>query len=300
MARSDIRFRETFNQLLEICELVGTGGDLPSEVSLAETTGASRTVVRSALQRMSEAGIIAWDGRRKSVLRPPAEADWFEIERPRLDTAELEQRFFDWVLRFDVTAGTTLNVAMLARLFDVPNHVIHEFLAGLSRLALVERRRQGGWLLLGFTAEFALELTEYRTALETYALRRFTELEPGHPAWARLKEIRAQHLDLAARIETDFQDFSKLDERFHALINSAVKNRFAAESQKVISLIFHYHYMWDKTDARSRNADAIREHLEVIDALEARDMRRAEAALLDHLATSRKTLLSSLRSHQLA
>ena len=98
---------------------------------------------------------------------------------------------------------------------------------------------------------------------------------------------------------TDFHEFSKLDEAFHMAINSVVKNRFVAEFQKVISLIFHYHYLWDKTDEKKRNGAAIDEHLAIIDALEARDEAAALAATRRHLKTSKTTLLSSLRYHDL-
>ena len=72
-----------------------------------------------------------------------------------------------------------------------------------------------------------------------------------------------------------------------------------AEFQKVISQIFHYHYMWDKTQEKQRNGAAIQDHLAIIDALEARDAGRALDAARQHLRTSKSTLLSSLRHHDL-
>jgi DNA-binding GntR family transcriptional regulator len=78
-----------------------------------------------------------------------------------------------------------------------------------------------------------------------------------------------------------------------------VRNRFVREFQKVISLIFHYHYQWDKTDERQRNEAAIREHLHWIEAMQRRDEAAAVAAAQAHLATSKQTLLSSLRGHNL-
>ena len=79
-----------------------------------------------------------------------------------------------------------------------------------------------------------------------------------------------------------------------------MRNRFVAEFQKVITLIFHYHYQWDKKDERDRNLAAIGEHLRLIEALTDRNEDGALAAARDHLRTSKQTLLSSLRSHALA
>ena len=203
-------------------------------------------------------------------------------------------------MRFDVAPGTALNVSELRRRFPLTPPKQHEFLASLSRFGLVRRRPKGGWELVGFTPEFAIELSEFRMVLELNAVSRFVQLPPDDPLWARLDELERKHRDLAADIDARFHDFSLLDEEFHTTIGSAVKNRFAAEFQKLISLIFHYHFQWDKSDERQRNEAAIGEHLRLIKALKARDGAAATAAATDHLKTSKQTLLSSLRVHALA
>ena len=67
-------------------------------------------------------------------------------------------------------------------------------------------------------------------------------------------------------------------------------NRFIDDFYDVITLIFHYHYQWNKRDERQRNEVAIGEHLAYIDALLARDRRRVEQACRAHLASARHTL----------
>ncbi|TNJ40817.1 GntR family transcriptional regulator [Phaeobacter sp. B1627] len=299
MARSDTRYREAYNQILAYCETLPTAAPIPAETRLAEIAGVSRTVIRRCLARMEELGLISWQGRDKHLLRAPLADDRIAVPDAPADKSDFEQRFLDWVLRFDVPANTPLSVAELSRTFDVAQHDLKEFLAGLSRFGLVSRRPQGGWMLLGFTKDFAIELSDFRSVLEHNAVAQVADAPVDHPVWAALAQLRADHLALKQAIDTDFHEFSKLDERFHRCINSVVKNRFIAEFQKVISLIFHYHYMWDKTEEKHRNAAAIDEHLAIIDALEARDSEAAQAAALRHLRTSKTTLLSSLRHHDL-
>lgn len=299
MARSDTRYREAYNRILEFCETLRVGEDMPSETRLGETAGVSRTVIRRCLSRLSELGVISWDGRDKRLLRMPMPEDRIAVPDAGSDTSDLEQRFLDWVLRFDVPANTALSVAELSRTFEVPQHELKEFLAGLSRFGLVTRRPEGGWRLLGFTKAFAIELSDFRSVLELNAVSHAAEAPVDHPVWDQLADLRDDHLRLRAQIDTDFHEFSKLDERFHQAINSVVRNRFTAEFQKVISLIFHYHYMWDKAEEKTRNAAAIEEHLAIIEALEARDVEAARAAAQEHLRTSKTTLLSSLRHHDL-
>lgn len=299
MARSDGRYRAAFNGLLDRCAALPVGAALPAEAALSAAAGVSRTVIRRCLARLTEAGIIAWDGREKRLLRHPLPEDRIALDSPSVGRDLLEQRFLDWILRFDVPAGTPLSVAELARSFGVPPHDLKEFLAGLSRFGLVARRPEGGWMLRGFTPDFALELSDFRLVLELDAVAKVVEAPPEHPIWPQLAQLRGAHQTLAAQIDARFHDFARLDEAFHAAVNSVVRNRFVAEFQKVISLIFHYHYMWDKTDEKQRNRAAIHEHLAILDALEDRDALRAAEATRQHLRSSKATLLSSLRHHDL-
>ena len=297
MARTDERFREAYNRFLEIGAAMDPDTPLPSEIALSARLDVSRTVVRSVLARLQSAGISTWAGREKRLIRRPRPDDRLATQSPQASATELERQFLDWTLRFDVAPGTALNVADLARRFNVTPHVLHEFLASLSRFGLVRRRARGGWKLLGFTRDFALELSDFRLVLELNAVGHVAGLPPDHPVWADLDLLEARHHALAAEIDQRFHDFSLLDEAFHTTIGATVKNRFAAEFRKLIALIFHYHYQWDKADERNRNAAAIDEHLRIIAALKARDRAAALAAAEDHLKTSKLTLIKSLRDH---
>ena len=84
-------------------------------------------------------------------------------------------------------------------------------------------------------------------------------------------------------IEERYHDFSDLDSRFHRLMNTAAPNRFIDGFYDIITLIFHYHYQWNKRDERQRNEVAIREHIEYIDALLSRDIVRVEHELWPNL-----------------
>jgi DNA-binding GntR family transcriptional regulator len=300
VARTDARYRSAYNMTLDLLGPLQRGGSLPSELAMADDLKVSRTTVRTVLRNLDDAGIIRWQGRDKTLIRPPEPADRLPETEAQLSHEELEGRFLDWVLRFDVPAGTPLNVAQLAKRFSVPTHSLQAFLASLGQFGLVERRPRGGWQLLGFTAEYAVELSDFRAVLELNAMRVLTMLPPDDPIWPRIDRLEAQHRTLLSRIETNYHDFSRLDEQFHTALNGVVRNRFVSEFQKVISLIFHYHYQWDKTEERRRNEAAIGEHLAIIAALKARDPAAAEQAARSHLITSKETLLASLRDHRLA
>lgn len=297
MARSDERFRETFNAVLAECAQMRPGELLPSELALSARFDASRTVIRSILERMDKAGLVQWNGRQKVLLRLPYDEDRLPLSEHQVSPDELEQEFLDWILRFDVAPGTALNVAELARQFRVTSYGLQEFLASLSRFGLVRRRPKNGWELVGFTSDFAVELSDFRMMIEVNAVSQLVMLPADDPIWQKLDELEDAHRMLAVEIDARYHDFSLLDERFHATIGSVVTNRFVVEFQKIISLIFHYHYQWDKKDERERNAAAIDEHLALIVALKARDERAAIEAARHHLTRSKQTLMSSLRIH---
>jgi DNA-binding GntR family transcriptional regulator len=246
---------------------------------------------------LDEQSIIVLSGREKHVKRRSTDADHLEGPPVLLDIDALEGRFLDWVLRMDVPPGTQLNVAQLSKDFSVATHTLQEFFSSLSRFGIVVRRPRGGWVLHGFTESYAIELSDFRNVLELNAVRHLVALPEAHPIWEHLDALEKSHLDLLDRIDVDYHDFSQLDETFHAAINGVVTNRFVKEFQKIISLVFHYHFQWNKSDERIRNENAIGEHLAYIEALRSRDEIRAVAAAKRHLATSKQTLLTSLKAN---
>jgi DNA-binding GntR family transcriptional regulator len=128
---------------------------------------------------------------------------------------------------------------------------------------------------------------------ELRSVRAFVSLSESSPLWQQIEMLRAEHLSLLREIEGRYHDFSELDSRFHRLINAAAPNRFIDGFQDVITLIFHYHYQWNKRDERERNEVAIREHLTYIEALLGRNVSIVELACRAHLASAKETLIRS-------
>ena len=145
------------------------------------------------------------------------------------------------------------------------------------------------------TEDFAKELSEVRSMFELRSALRFVALPDDDPAWVELQRIKDDHCALLGRDEMRFVDFSALDERFHRCINNASRNRFIVNFYEIISMVFHYHYQWNKRDERERNVVALREHLRYIDALQRRDADAVAESCKAHMATANLTLMSSLR-----
>lgn len=291
--KSDTVFKQAFNDLLDILAALPAAQPLPAETALAARLGVSRTTVRKALQLLDERALV----RRVGRIRLPAATALQAAPFPHIETVsasdQVERQFMAWMLRADTRPGLVINELELAREFNVGTTGIREFLNRFQRFGLIEKRRRSGWLFKGFTREFATELFEIRQMFELRSALAFARLPETATAWVRLDALERQHRALLADIDTRFRDFSDLDDRFHRLLNAAAPNRFIDDFHDVISLIFHYHYQWNKRDERNRNAVAIGEHLAYIAALRSRDAERIEDACNRHLASARTTMLDA-------
>ena len=295
--KTDTVFKRAFNDALDLVSRLGDGEPLPSENSLGAQLRVSRTTVRKVLTALAERGIVAGSGRQRVLQSAKAVERYPEAETVPL-AAHLERRFMEWTLRDDAQPGTAINELELARQFGVATTGIREFLNRFQRFGLIERRPNAGWVFKGFTLGFALELFEIREMFELRSARSFAALPESSPLWQQLDSLRQEHLSLLEKIDDCYHDTSDLDSRFHRLVNSVVPNRFIDSFYDIITLIFHYHYQWNKRDERQRAEVAIREHVTYIEALLSRNLAIVDLACRAHLATARETLIRSTSAGQ--
>ncbi|MCX2721167.1 GntR family transcriptional regulator [Roseibium salinum] len=290
--KTDSVFKRAFNETLDVLSALGSEDLFPSEVVLSQSLGVSRTTVRKVLSELESQGLVVTSNRQRRLVRRPIAKPFPETET--LSTsAHIERQFMEWTLRDNLGSGASFNELELARRFGVATSAIREFLNRFQHYGLIEKRPNAGWLFKGFTPEFALELFEIREMFELRSALAFGALPRQSPLWRQIELLEKEHTDLLADIAEKFHDFSDLDNRFHRLINSASPNRFIDDFYDIISLIFHYHYQWNKKDERSRNEVAVREHLRYIQALKSRSAARIEKACSAHLASAKQTLINA-------
>jgi DNA-binding GntR family transcriptional regulator len=289
-------YKRAYNRCLAILASRPLGEWSWSEAEIGERLEVSRTTVRSVLSGLTQAQILRMEGSRRVLHRIPDRRDYFpEVETETVAQA-VERQFLQWVLQSDRRPGDLVNASELARQFNSSTTAVREYLTRFSHYGLLQRKENSGWIFMGVTPEFANELYEIREMFELRSARRFAELPAEAAAWAELTAIEREHRSLLSEIDDRSSDFSRLDERFHRLINDASRNRFIRDFYDVIALIFHYHYQWNKFDEKERNIVALNEHLEYIEALRTRDLRLVDMKCRAHLSTVRKTLLKSIEA----
>jgi DNA-binding GntR family transcriptional regulator len=290
--KTDTVFKRAFNEAVDLVAMLGNDEPIPSENALSVKLGVSRTTVRKVLSALVAQGVVSGTGHYRTI-KTAKELHRFPDAETVPMSAQVEKRFMEWMLRDNARPGTLINELDLARRFGVATTGIREFLNRFQRFGLIEKRRNAGWVLKGFTTGFALELFEIREMFELRSARAFAELPETSHLWQQLEGLRQEHIALLRDIEPRYHDFSDLDSRFHRLINSAAPNRFIDGFYDMITLIFHYHYQWNKRDERQRNEVAAREHLTYIVALLSRNVAMVELACRAHLASARETLIRS-------
>jgi len=293
--KTDSTYKRAFNDALDIVKVLDPGAELPSEAKLGATLFVSRTTVRKVLKSFAEKGLIEVHDGRRMRSHAAADANKFPTGETIATSEQVETRFLQWMLRDNAQPGTSINELELARQFGVATNVVREFLNRFQRFGLIEKRVGTGWVFKGFTTSFARELFEIREMFELRSVRAFAGLEPTSPLWSRLCDLRTRHEALLGDIDTDYRSFSDLDSEFHRLINGVIPNRFIDSFFDIITMIFHYHYQWNKIDERQRNEVAAHEHLVYIDALLSRDVRRAERACAAHLASAKGSLMRAMQ-----
>ncbi len=291
--KTDTVYKRAFNDTLDLLARLPAGEQLPSENTLSVQLGVSRTTVRKVISALRDGGMLSGAGRHRNLSVPDDAMQRYPLSETVPTAAQVEERFMEWMLRDNARPGTAINELELARKFGVATTGIREFLNRFQRFGLIERRANAGWVFKGFTTSFSLELFEIREMFELRSARALATMPATAPHWSQLEALRAEHLQLLEEIDERFHDFSDLDSRFHRLVSSASPNRFIDSFYEIITVIFHYHYQWNKHDERARNEVAIREHLTYIDALRSRNVAMVELACRAHLASARETLLRS-------
>jgi DNA-binding GntR family transcriptional regulator len=283
--------------LAHIASHLAVGEPLPTEQRMAELGEGSRTAVRSTLAYLHAQGLIS-DLKERRLLRKPVRSDYFDIAELQPGADRIREVLLERIYQGDMPPGAEFSEAELARASGTSTISVREFLIEFSRCGLIEKKPRGGWRLCAFDRAFAMELADVRQMFEFAAIDHFAQMAPDDPAHAKLDELIARHEQLGSAMPARHKDFPALDREFHTFLIGLLSNRFAQGLYDIVSLVFHYHYQWDKDEELARNQYAVHEHLDILRALARRDIAGARDAMGIHLNSSRSTLLQGIRTRE--
>jgi len=286
----DLRPRASHRDLAErILDMVrqrglAVGSRLP-EQQIAKSCNVSRTPVRAALRLLTEQGLVQWQPEiGYSVAVDLATQAVAGAELPHAAEDELAQAILrDRAAR---RLDETVTVSGIMRRYSARRNAVLNALKRLTEDGLVEKAPGQSWLLKPALdgADAQAESYEFRLLLEPAAIA-----APGFrldaARAARLRERMEALLSLADSA-FDIREFQWLDSDFHDMISSGAANRFLGEA-----LAAHLRLRRLPGAVSGVNVfrlrQSTREHLAILDQLEARQFEAAADLLKVHLRLSR-------------
>jgi DNA-binding GntR family transcriptional regulator len=198
----------------------------------------------------------------------------------------------DGIVRGAYDAGARLTEQDLAQTVGVSRTPVREALRRLHAEGLVEFEPNHGAVVAAFDLEDAEEIFELRALLEPISARRAAE----RATLAIIAQLRAlaqqQVLESTRRRAGYLMRISDLNDRFHRLIQAAAASpRLAKTLAGLIEapLILRTFAQYSSAELR-RSAD---QHLELVQAFEARDPMWAHSVMHAHILAGRATYLRS-------
>lgn len=203
----------------------------------------------------------------------------------------------DGILCGKYDAGSRLTEQDLARAAGVSRTPIREALRRLHAEGLVEFEPNHGAVVAFFEPEDAEEIFELRALLEPISARRAAErVTPG--VIAELRTLAEQQMRESTRRSRGYLvRIGELNDRFHRLIQQAAgSSRLGKTLAGLIEAPLILRTFGQYTPAElQRSAD---QHLELVQALEARDPLWAYSIMRAHILAGRATYLRNRRPAQ--
>jgi DNA-binding GntR family transcriptional regulator len=175
-------------------------------------------------------------------------------------------------------AEIRLDERRLAQDFGVSRTPVREAMAQLEREGFVRSVPRRGVYVVRKTRREVIELITAWAALEGMAARLITETA-GDEDIAALRRMFATFENGEVRAHLD--EYSEINIEFHQAIIRMSGNTMLIDLAE--NLFTHMRMIRRKTIGERDRADrSIRDHMQIIEALEARDTARAEALVRDH------------------
>ncbi len=171
-----------------------------------------------------------------------------------------------------------LDERRLAQEFGVSRTPVREAMAQLEREGFVRSVPRRGVYVVRKTRQEVIELITAWAALESMAARLITR-EASDGDIARLRRMFATFED--GRVRAHLDEYSEINIEFHQAIVRMSGNTMLVDLAE--NLFTHMRMIRRKTIGEMDRADrSIRDHMQIIEALESRDTVRAEALVRDH------------------
>jgi DNA-binding GntR family transcriptional regulator len=211
---------------------------------------------------------------------------------PKVERQRLHDTVVEHIRRFIVEGalepGKKLNERELCETLGISRTPLREALKVLAAEGLIEISPNRGASVSKMSEAELRETFELMSGLEAFS----GELAAERMTAAELAEIKALHYAmLACRQQNDLSGYYARNQAIHDKINEAARNSalrqtYVSINRRLQALRFRSNFQTPKWDS------AIRDHEEMIQALDSRDGRRMATILRAHLLAKRDAVLA--------
>jgi|SoiMethySBSTD1v2_1073268.scaffolds.fasta_scaffold01589_12 DNA-binding GntR family transcriptional regulator len=262
------------------------------EEGLAARLGVSRTPIRGALKLLQRSGHVYYKENAGVFVAPGAKGRaQFTVPAEARPAEALYRKIL--ADRGRRVLGDTVSEAELIARYRVPKSLLSRVLIRIHKEGFVARRRGHGW-------EFQPLLDTPQSISESFRFRAIVEsaglLEPTFRADpAEMKRVRERHRRFVAAkaAERTAAEFFDMNARFHEMLAQFSGNRFVLQAIEQMDRLRKFQEFASFTPDSRALVQSCREHLEVLDAVEAGDREWASALMRRHLSEGAERVLAS-------
>ncbi len=193
--------------------------------------------------------------------------------------ADISERIMEAVMAQKLAPGSRLGEQQLAMLFDCSRTIVREALTRLAARGIVTVSARRGWYVVEPSQDEAREAFEARRVIETGLIRATPRIDK--PAVQRLRAHLSREKAAIAGTDVGLRSFLLGD--FHVCLAECLGNSLLAETLRDFTARTTLIAMRYQTSADA--AQSCAEHVQIVEALEAGDLARAEELMAAHLAT---------------
>lgn len=195
----------------------------------------------------------------------------------------------------ELLPGQKISEPGLAKLYGISRGPLREAIRRLEGWRLIERKPHVGARVVQLSAHELVEIYRVREALEGMACRLAAENMTADEI-ASLRALLDTHEHSIAEQEgrSYFQKEGDLD--FHYRIVKGSKNAKLQEllGDDLYQLVRMYRYQFSVSSSRPKRA--LKEHRQIVDAIESRDPELAEMLMRRHISAARQNIEEKLNS----
>ena len=249
-------------------------------MTLADLTAAAPSVVPAATVLAGATTSV-----QPAAMQPASEEPGLLRGKRRETVAEA---LLGDILTGSLRSGERLVTQRLAERYGVSHTPIREALISLAGIGLIDLQPNRGAIVRRLSSRDVREVCGVRRALECEAVRKAC----GRVDTVRLKQLQREFVKLATGEKVSGEravaKALELDSELHDLVAASCGNQFLAGEINRLKTLFRAFRdasfsAVSLRDDYSRIPEEAREHLEIVEALLARDRRRAVRAMAFHI-----------------